>query len=73
MRILFEAQDRGQDAARRVVNSGEEHQAGAAVLEPGMLAAIHLDEEARLGHALAPAAMAWWAAGAGTTDASLTE
>ncbi len=38
-----------------------------------MVAAVHLDEEAGLGHALPVAAMAWRAAGAWTADPSCTE
>ncbi len=50
-----------------------EDEAWAAGLEPGVVAAVHLDEEAGLGHALAAAAMPRGAAGAGTTDPGLAE
>ncbi len=73
MRIFLEAEDRAQHTPRRVINGGEEDEAGAAVLEPGMMTAIELDKEARLRHALPPAAMARGAAGAGTANAGLPQ
>ena len=62
-----------QDTASGIVDGGEEHEAGAAVLEPGMVTAIELDEEAGLRHALPAAAVARGAAGAGTANAGLPQ
>ena len=56
-----------------IVNRRVEDEAGAAIFEPGMVAAIHLDEKARLRHAVAAAAMPWGTAGTGTADPGLTE
>ena len=67
--ILLPAEDGRQDASSCIVNGGEEDQAGAAVFEPGVLAAVHLNEQAGLGHALPAAPMAWGSAGAGAADA----
>jgi len=68
VRVLFQAEDAAEDPARRVVDGGVEHQARAALFEPGVVAAVHLDKEAGLGHALTAATMAWGTAGAGTAD-----
>ncbi len=70
LRLFLGAKDTGEDLARGVVDGGMEDQAGPAVLEPGMVTAVHLDEQAGLGHALPPAAMPGWAALARTADAS---
>jgi len=58
VRIFLKPKHGGEHPTRRIVDGGEEHQAGPPVLEPGVVAAVHLDEEAGLRHALAPAAMA---------------
>jgi hypothetical protein len=73
MRIFFEAKDRREDFPRGVVDGGEEHEPRSAVLEPGMMTAIHLDQQPDLGHALAAAAMPGRAALPWTTDAGGTE
>ena len=62
MGVFLGPKDPGQDLARRIVDGRMEHEARPAVLEPGMVTAVHLDEQARLGHALAAAAMAGRAA-----------
>jgi len=69
MGIFLGAKDGGEDRARGIVDGGMEDEAGPAVLEPGVLTAIHLDEQAGLRHALAAAAMPGRAAGAGTAEA----
>jgi hypothetical protein len=66
--ILLEAEDSGQDAAGGIINGGQQHEPRATILQPGVLAAIHLDEEAGLRHALAATAMAGRPAGAWATD-----
>jgi hypothetical protein len=71
--IFLEAEDGPQHAPRRVIDGREEDEAGAAVLEPGMVTAIELDEEAGLRHALPAAAVARGAAGAGTANAGLPQ
>lgn len=71
--IFLSPKDAPEDAAGRIVDRRVEHEAGAAVFEPGMVAAIHLDEEARLGHAVTAAAMPWGTTCAGTADAGLAE
>ncbi len=73
MCILLEAKDGAQHPPRGVINGGEEDEAGAAVLEPGMMTAIELDEEACLRHALPPAAMARGATSAGAANACLPQ
>lgn len=67
--IFDGTEDSGQDVAGGIVDGGMEDRARAAVLEPGMVTAVHLDEEAGLGHPLAPAAMARRTAFARTADA----
>lgn len=69
VRIFLETEDGPEHAARGIIDRGEEDEAGAAVLQPGVVTTIELDEEARLRHALSSAAMAWGAAGAGTAQA----
>lgn len=67
--ILFQAEDAAEDPARRVVDGRVEHETWPAIFEPGVVAAIHLDEEAGLGHACPTATMAGGTAGAGAADA----
>jgi len=57
--IFLQPKHRGEHPPRRIVDGRQEHQAGPAVLEPRVVAAIHLDEEAGLRHALPTAPMAW--------------
>ena len=71
--ILLGAKDARQDFARGIVDGREEDEARAALLEPGMVAAVHLDEKPSLGHALAPAAMLGCSPGAWTSDARLSQ
>ncbi len=71
--ILRGAKDASQDFARGIVDGREEDEARAALLEPGMVTAVHLDEEPGLGHALAPAAMLGRAPGAWAADARLAQ
>ncbi len=66
--ILLQAEDTAEDLARRVIDGGVEHETRPAIFEPGVVAAVHLDEESGLGHALTTAAMAWGTAGAGAAD-----
>jgi len=73
LRVFLRAEDAGEDLSRGIVDGGMEHQAGPAVLEPGMVAAVHLDEQAGLGHALPAATMAWRPTPTGTADASGAE
>lgn len=71
--ILLRAEDAAEDLARGVVDGGVEHQPRPAIFEPGMVAAVHLDEESGLGHAFTAAAMAGRAAGAGAADPGRAE
>jgi len=66
--IFLQAEDAAEDLARGVVDGGVEHETRPAIFEPGVVAAVHLDEESGLGHALTTAAMAWGTAGAGAAD-----
>ena len=67
--ILFQAEDAAEDLARRVIDGRVEDQTRPAIFEPGVVAAVHLDEETSLRHAVPAAAMAGRAAGAGAADA----
>ncbi len=71
--IFLGAKDASQDFARGIVDGRKEDEARATILEPGMVAAVHLDEEPGLGHALAPAAMLGRSPGAGTPDARFSQ
>ncbi len=73
VRILLGAKDASQDFARGIVDGREEDEARAAILEPGMVTAVHLDEETGLGHTLAPAAMLGRSPGAWAPDARLSQ
>lgn len=61
----------GEDLAGGIVDGGMEDEARAAVLEPGMMAAVELDEHPFLGHALTARAMLGWPPPARAGDASL--
>ena len=50
------------DGARGVVDGEQEGEARAALLEPGVVAAVDLEQHPRLWHALAPHAVLWRAA-----------
>lgn len=71
--ILFQAEDASEDLACRVIDGRVEHEPRAAIFEPRVVAAIHLDEESGLRHAVAAAAMARWPAGAGAADPGCAE
>jgi len=71
--VLRVAEDRGDDAAGGIVDRGEEHAARATVLQPGMVAAVDLDEQPCLQHPFPATAMTWRAPGAGATNAGGTE
>lgn len=73
VRILLGAKDARQDFPRGIVDGREEDEARAALFEPGMGTAVHLDEEAGLGHALAPAAVLGRTPGAWASDACLAQ
>ncbi len=63
----------GEDLAGRIIDGGMEDESGATVFEPGMMAAVELDEHAFLGHAIAAGAMLWRAAPAGAGDAGMMQ
>lgn len=71
--ILLGAKDTSQDFARGIVDGREEDEARAAILEPGMVTAVHLDEKPGLRHALASAAMLGRSSGAWAPDARLSQ
>lgn len=64
--VLLEAEDSGQDSAGGVIDGRQQHEPRTAVFQPGVLAAVHLDQEPGLRHALPAAAMARRPAGPGT-------
>ena len=66
--VLFQAEDATEDLARRVVDGRVEDESRPPLFEPGVMAAVHLDEEASLRHAVSAAAMARGTAGAGAAD-----
>src|SRR5579864_1162467 len=71
--ILRGAKDARQHLAVGIVDGGEEDEARAAILEPGMVATVHLDEQTGLRHPLAAAAMFGRSPGAGAPDARLAQ
>jgi hypothetical protein len=71
--ILLRAEDAVEDLAGRIIDRAVQDEAGAPVLEPGVVAAVHLDQEARLWHALSPAAMPGWAPLTGAADTGRAE
>ena len=50
------------DGARGVVDGEQQGEARAALLEPGVMAAVDLEQQPRPWHALAPHAVPWRAA-----------
>ncbi len=70
VRVFLAPKDSAEHVSGRIVERGQEDQARAAVLEPGVMAAIHLDEKAGLGHPFPAPTMAGWAASARAPDAS---
>jgi len=73
VRVLLGAKAGTDDAASGIIDRREQHEARAPGFEPRVLAAVHLDEEAGLGHAVPAATMAGWAAGVGAADPGLPE
>ena len=73
MRILLEAEDGAQDPTGGIIDSGEEDQPRTAVDEPGVVAAVELDEQTGLGHPLAPTPMAGGSSGPGAANPGLPE
>jgi hypothetical protein len=71
--ILLGAKHTSQDFARGIVDGGEEDEARAAIFEPGMVTAVHLDKKPGLRHALAPAAMFGRPPGPWTSDARFSQ
>ncbi len=71
--ILLGTKDTRQDFARGIVDGGEEDEARAALLEPGMVTAVHLDEKPGLWHALAAAAMLGRSPGAWAPDTRFSQ
>lgn len=67
--ILALAEDGAQDPAGSVVDRMEQDERRAAGLQPGVMAAVHLDQEAGLTHALPPLAVLGRAAAPWTTQA----
>jgi hypothetical protein len=55
------AEDGAKDQSGGVVDGVQEDEGGTPVLEPGVVAAVHLHEEARLPHPLAALAVFWGA------------
>ena len=66
--IFLRAKDTSEDLSRSIIDRGVEDESGPAIFEPGMVTAIHLHEQAGLGHALTAATMPGWTALARTTD-----
>ncbi len=73
MGIFLRAKDAHEDLSRGIIDRGEEDESGPAIFEPGMVTAVHLHEQAGLGHALTAATMPGWTALARTTDAGGAE
>lgn len=67
--IFLQAEDPTEDFPGGVIDGSVQDEPRPAVFEPGVVAAVHLDQEAGLRHALAAAPMAGWAAGPGTANA----
>src|SRR5574340_85351 len=70
VRVFLAPKDSAEHASGGIVERGQEDKARAAVLEPRVMTAVHLDEEAGLGHPFAAPTMAGWTAGARAPDAS---
>ena len=70
MGVFGLAEDGGEEAAGGIIDRGQEDKGRPAVFEPGMMAAIELDQEAAAGHAEAAPPMAWGAPGARGADAA---
>jgi hypothetical protein len=61
VRIFLRAKDTAEDAAGGIVDGRMQDKARAAVLQPRMVTAVHLDEEAGLRHGRPAPAMPWGA------------
>lgn len=68
--VLLVPKDPVEDGPRSIVDRSEQDEVRATVLEPRMMTAVHLDQQAGLGHALAAAAMPRGTPGPGTAQAS---
>jgi len=62
-------EDGAEHRAGSVIDRVQQDQGGPAGLQPGMVAAVHLDEETRAGHPLTPLAVLRGAAPARTAQA----
>jgi len=71
--VLGQAKESGEDPATGVIDGREEDEARSPGFEPGMMAAIELDQQARLRHARAAPTMAGRSAGAGTAEPRAAE
>lgn len=71
--VLGQAKESGQDPATGVINGGEEDEARASGFEPGMMAAVELDQQAGLRHARSAPTVTGRAAGAGTAEPRVAE
>ena len=71
--IFLEAKDGTEHAAGGIIDDGEQDEPRPTSLEPRVVATVHLDEEAGLGHAFPAAAMARGATGTGTAHPGLPE
>lgn len=63
----------GEELARSIIDRCMEDEARSAIFEPGMMAAIELDEHPFLGHALAARAMLRRTAATWTGEAGLVQ
>jgi hypothetical protein len=66
--VFLQAEDAAEDSPGGVIDRSVEDEPRPTVFEPGVMAAVHLDEETGLGHAFAAAAMAWGTALTGAAD-----
>lgn len=71
--VFLGAKDPGQHVPCRIIDGGVQHKTRAAGLQPGMVTAVHLDEEAGLRHALSAPAMPGRAAVTGAADSGGAE
>ena len=71
--VFMRPKDAIEDFAGGIIDGGLEDELRAAGFQPAMGAAVHLDEQAGLGHAVAAAPMAWGPAVARGAEAGLPE
>ena len=69
--VFFGAEDSPRDLTGGIIDGGNQAEFGPAVFEPRVVAAVDLEEHARLGAALSPAAVARGTALAGARQADL--